>query len=184
MAKEKKEQDKTQEEPKKKSKLKLIIILLVALGLLGGGGYFAYKKFFATNKQTTQSSKEKDAKKEEKKKDKKNKGEKTEEQPPQLQTSLVQLPTIIVNLADPLGKRYLKVSIEIEVKGKDPENLVKEKMPIIKDTLIMLLSSKSYDEISSLEKKYALKMEIAQRLNQIFEKPIVTKVYFTDFLVQ
>ncbi len=57
-------------------------------------------------------------------------------------------------------------------------------MPMIKDTLIMLLSSKTFDDLATLEKKYALKMEIAQRLNQIFEKPIVTKVFFTEFLVQ
>ena len=187
MAKEKKDQDKTQEELKKKGRLKLIIILLVILSLLGGGGYFAYKKFFAAKKQTTDAPKEKKGDKKQEEEKTKDKGEKKAEgeQPrPQLETSLVQLPTIIVNLADPLGKRYLKVSIEIEVKGKDPGKLVEEKMAMIKDTLIMLLSSKTFDDISSLEKKYALKMEIAQRLNQIFEKPIVTKVYFTDFLVQ
>jgi len=57
-------------------------------------------------------------------------------------------------------------------------------MPMIKDALILLLSSKTYDDLASLEKKYKLKLEIAQRLNQIFEKPIVTKVFFTEFLVQ
>lgn len=58
---------------------------------------------------------------------KKKEGGGSEEQPPQMKSSLIQLPTIIVNLADPLGKRYLKVTIEIEVKGKDPGKLVEEK---------------------------------------------------------
>lgn len=179
MAKDKKKEQ-TTEEPKKKSKLLLIIILLLVLGIIGGGGFFAYKKFFAKDKET------KVEKTEEAKDEKKDKGdkEKGEEAKPTLQTKLVQLPTILVNLADPLGKRYLKISIELEIKGKEPDKLIEQKMPIIKDTLILLLSSKTFDELSTLEKKYKLKMEIAQRLNQILEKPIVTNVFFTEFLVQ
>ncbi len=177
----KKKAEEGQEEKKKGGKLKWIIIIILVLGLLGGGGFFAYKKFFAgkktssapTEQQTKSSSKQG------------KKGEKKEgEQTPKLQAKLVSLPTILVNLADPLGKRYLKISIEIEVKGKDPGTLVEKDMPMIKDALIMLLSSKTYDDLSTLEKKYKLKIEIAQRLNQIFGKPLVTNVFFTQFLIQ
>ncbi len=179
--KKKKEKEEGGEEQKKKGgKLKWIIIIVLALGLLGGGGFFAYKKFFAGKKEAPKT--EEKAKTEEKGG---KKGEKKgEEEKPKLQAKLVSLPTILVNLADPLGKRYLKISIEIEVKGKDPGALVEKDMPMIKDALIMLLSSKTYDDISTLAKKYKLKMEIARRLNQIFGKPLVTNVFFTQFLVQ
>jgi flagellar FliL protein len=180
MAKDKKEQ----EEGKKSGKLKLIIILLVALGLLGGGGFFAYKKFFSSKKEKPKVEQKETKEQENKNKKGEQKGKGEQEQISNLETKLVQLPTILVNLSDPLGKRYLKISIEIEVKDKDPTPLVEKKMPMIKDALILLLSSKTYDDLASLEKKYKLKLEIAQRLNQIFEKPIVTKVFFTEFLVQ
>ncbi len=183
MAKDKKETE--AEQPKKKSKLLLILILLLVLALVGGGGFFAYKKFFAKNKEETKVEK-KEQKIEEAKEEQKKKGDKGQEKEslPAIQTKLVQLPTILVNLADPLGRRYLKISIELEVKGTEPEKLIEKKMPIIKDTLILLLSSKTFDDLSTLDKKYKLKMEIAQRLNQILEKPIVTNVFFTEFLVQ
>ena len=176
----KKKGEEGQEEKKKGGKLKWIIIIVLVLGLLGGGGFFAYKKFFAGKKTAPSTEKEAKSSGKEGKKGEKKEGEKT----PKLQAKLVSLPTILVNLADPLGKRYLKISIEIEVKGKDPEKLVEKDMPMIKDALIMLLSSKTYDDLSTLEKKYKLKLEIAQRLNQIFGKPLVTNVFFTQFLIQ
>ncbi len=178
--KEKKKDQEGQEEKKKGGKLKWIIIIVLVLGLLGGGGFFAYKKFFAGKKAAPSTEKEAKSSGKEGKKGEKKEAEKT----PKLQAKLVSLPTILVNLADPLGKRYLKISIEIEVKGKDPGKLVEKDMPMIKDALIMLLSSKTYDDLSTLEKKYKLKLEIAQRLNQIFGKPLVTNVFFTQFLIQ
>lgn len=183
MAKKKKEdKNKEQAQEKKKSgKLKLIIILVLILGLLGGGGFFAYKKFFSSKKENTKI--EEKTQSQESGKEQKG-GKEGEETHPPLKAKLVELPTILVNLADPLGRRYLKISIEIEVKGKNPGAIVEKKMPMIKDALILLLSSKTYDDLASLQKKYELKMEIAQRLNQIFGKPLVTRVFFTEFLVQ
>ncbi len=102
--------------------------MLLALGLLGGGGFFAYKKNFLPAKIKLQRPPKKRGQKKNKRgKIQKKEGGGSEEQPPQMKSSLIQLPTIIVNLADPLGKRYLKVTIEIEVKGKDPGKLVEEK---------------------------------------------------------
>ena len=97
---------------------------------------------------------------------------------------MVTLPTILVNLADPLGKRYLKMTAKLQVQGANSKSMVQEKMPQVKDSMIMLLSSKSYRDLSSMEKKIRLKKQIVERINQILEKSVVVAVYFTQFVVQ
>ena len=57
-------------------------------------------------------------------------------------------------------------------------------MPKVKDTLLLLLSSKSFEEISSMDRKIELKNQIVERLNQIVGKGKVRNVYFTEFVVQ
>lgn len=97
---------------------------------------------------------------------------------------MVSLPNLLVNLADPLGKRYLKMGINLEVRGEKAKKTITKRMPRVKDTLILLLSSKTYDELSSMDDKLALKSQIAERLNQIVEGSVVKRVYFTEFIIQ
>jgi len=56
--------------------------------------------------------------------------------------------------------------------------------PKIDDVIMTLLSSKKYDEISSMEGKQALKEELIDAINKIFGYDAVMNVYFTQFLVQ
>jgi flagellar FliL protein len=94
------------------------------------------------------------------------------------------MPPFVVNLADPLGRRYLKLSLEIEVKNKSVLEKTEKAMPRIKDALLLLLSSKSYSDLASMENKIALKNEIISRLGQIVGNGNVSNVYFTEFIVQ
>ena len=48
----------------------------------------------------------------------------------------------------------------------------------------MLLSSKSYADLSPAENKLMLKNEIVDRLNQILGGPKVTRAFFTDMVIQ
>ena len=94
------------------------------------------------------------------------------------------LPTVTVNLADAAGDRYLKVGMEVEVSAADAVRDIQAQSARIRDAIIILLSSKSYAELSSSEGKMLLKNEVASRLNQILGTPRVVRVYFTDFVVQ
>ena len=51
-------------------------------------------------------------------------------------------------------------------------------------TLLLLLSSKTFADISSMDKKIELKNDIVDRLNLIIGKNKVRNVYFTEFVVQ
>lgn len=95
---------------------------------------------------------------------------------------VLSLPPITVNLAEPGGRRYLKLGLEVEV-NSDVGNQLKENNARIRDAVIMLLAGKTYGDISSPDGKVLLKAEIAARINQILGSQRVVRVYFTDFVV-
>lgn len=183
---------------KKKSGLIKYIILVVLLLVLGGGGYFAYLTFFAAKPpaaapadgaapaETAPKAEEKhEAKPEEKKAEgghgeaKGGHGSGGKDKAP---SNNVALPPFVVNLADPNARRYLKVVLEVEMTG-NPE-LLEGNQAKIRDALLMLLSSKTSQELSTLEGKILLRKEIVDRLNQAIGQPKVSRVYFTDFVIQ
>lgn len=173
MAKDKKQakDESSEQAPKKKGKKKLILLVLLGLLLLGGG--FAAQQFFFGGSLLSSDSGEKGGR---------NASQASSSD--EASTEMVSLPKLLVNLADPLGKRYLKMSVNLEVRGQKAANRIKKRMPRVKDSLILLLSSKTYDDLSSMQDKLTLKSQIAQRLNQIMEESLVKRVYFTEFIIQ
>jgi len=120
---------------------------------------------------------------------------------------LVDTGTKIVNLADAGGRRYLKTTITIEVAppaglqateetahagGEATEDPIltafadgmNANMPVINDTLTTLLSSKTFEEIYTIDGKEALRLEIQANLNARLPELYVIAVYFTEFIVQ
>ncbi len=164
MAKKKEEAAPPEEEQqKKKSPLMKILILVVLLGVLGGGGFFAYTKFFAS----------KDGEEAKKK-------EKVVIEKPVIKT----LDTFLVNLADPGGERYLKVTMELRLSNEETSAEFDTRNAEFRDAILMLLSSKEYDDISTLSGKLALKRAIINSLNRLLHQGKVLDIYFTEFLVQ
>ena len=94
--------------------------------------------------------------------------------------------SFVVNLLDKknVGKRYLKVTMQLEV-GKEEDRMVIEKnIPQIRDTVLLLLSSQTLKEINTMEGKLELKQTLLSRMNQILGDGIVRRIYFTEFVVQ
>ncbi|EPR34506.1 flagellar basal body-associated protein FliL [Alkalidesulfovibrio alkalitolerans DSM 16529] len=160
-------EEEQQEAPKKKKGLiKWIVLALLILGL-AGGGYFAYVTFFAS------PSGEKA-------------GEAAAPAPESVKgyKDLVTLPTFVVNLADPLGRRYLKLGMDVEVVDLKTVNELKQNESRVRDAVILLLSSKTYNDIGTTEGQILLRKEIVERLNQVLGGPKVLRVYFTEMVVQ
>ena len=162
-------------EKKKGGKLKWIIIGVILLAVLGGGGWFAYTKFLAgPPADQAESADGAEGKKS---------AEVGEEGEPK-DTQLVSLQSFVVNLADPLGRRYLKLTLDVEVRdAKASEELTKEE-PKVRDAVILLLSSKTFADLQSYESKLELKNEIVERLGQIIGESKVLRVYFTEMVIQ
>ncbi|SNR86582.1 flagellar FliL protein [Humidesulfovibrio mexicanus] len=173
----------------KKSKKKLILIILsvVLLGVLGAGGFFGYKWWMgrpaaqadnATEQKTEDGHDAKAAEggeggaKEEGAAGGHSGGE------------LVSIPPLLVNLAEPQGRRYLKLALDIEVKDKLAADELNKNMSKVKDSLLLLLSSKTYDDLSTLESKILLKKEIVERLTLVMGEQKVLRVYITEIVIQ
>ncbi len=99
---------------------------------------------------------------------------------------LCPLESFIVNLADKsgLGKRYLKITMEFDVGSERDKQSVEKYKPQLRDTILLLLSTLSFKEISTMDGKLQLKQEILSRANHILGEGVVRKVYFSEFVVQ
>lgn len=93
---------------------------------------------------------------------------------------------IVVNLADPGGKRFLKtnVVIELDPDAGDLPDEVAMSTPKIKDNIIAALTSKTFDEVSTFKGKQVLKQDIMARINSFLESGKVINVYFDEFVIQ
>ena len=153
----------------KKSSLKLIIIGLVILLVLAGGGLAAWKFLLAPGGGDGASA-----------------GGAAEVPVGATSGNLVSVsvPPFLVNLADPLGRRYIKLTLELEVPNAKIGQDIESKMPRVRDTINLLLSSKTYSDLASYESKILLKNEIMERVNQSLGGVRVVRVNFLELVIQ
>ena len=95
---------------------------------------------------------------------------------------VVPLETFIVNLAGSKGRKVLKVNMELEVKGEDVIQEIDNRKAQIRDFIIIILSSKTFEEVSSKEGKDYLRNEIKDNINTFLVKGKVSNVYFTELI--
>ena len=74
--------------------------------------------------------------------------------------------------------------MEIEVDSDETVKEMEKSLPRLRDALILLLSSKTYLDLSSFEGKQQLKKEIKQRLSALPGGKKVSDVFFTEFVAQ
>ena len=97
---------------------------------------------------------------------------------------LFSLDTFIVNLADAERSRYLRVTMDLELAEPTYMDKLNERLPQVRDRILMILPSKTFEEIASVEGKTALRDEIIGKLNSLFPTEVVTDIFFTEFVVQ
>jgi flagellar basal body-associated protein FliL len=98
---------------------------------------------------------------------------------------LVELKPFVVNLRGDHRSRYLRLALQLEISTEKLEEDINKRLPQIRDRLIFLLSSKTFDEVSQMDGKYRLQDEITQNVNEVLGiATAVQKTYFTDFIVQ
>ena len=97
---------------------------------------------------------------------------------------LYSLDTMIVNLADHGGKRYLRVTMALELSDPDALSTIESRLPQIRDAILMILPTKKYGDVSTTEGKIALRSEVMEKINSLMTKGQVNNIYFTEFVVQ
>lgn len=95
---------------------------------------------------------------------------------------VIPLETFIVNLANSKGRKVLKVNMELEVTGSDIVQEVDNRKAQIRDFIIIILSVKTYEQISTKEGKDDLRAEIKDKVNSFLSKGKITNVYFTELI--
>ncbi|MCX7978576.1 MAG: flagellar basal body-associated FliL family protein [Bdellovibrionaceae bacterium] len=95
---------------------------------------------------------------------------------------LAPLETFIVNLAGSKGRKVAKVNIDLEVDGDGVADEISKRKAQIRDIIIIILSSKTYEQVSTAEGKNELKTEIVQTINNFLSKGKIKNVYFTEFI--
>jgi flagellar FliL protein len=114
------------------------------------------------------------------------KGEKntleSEEKSKEFIGKLVPLETFLVNLSGAHGRKLLKINMELEVNNGEVQEEIEKIKPKIRDYIIIIVSSKSFAEVSTKEGKDALREEIKNQINLFLTKGQINKVFFTEFL--
>lgn len=115
--------------------------------------------------------------------------------------------TKIINLAEPGGRRYIRIGVVLEFVPPEPDpeakpvaaegegaaidpvveeftTEVNARLPMINDTVITLLSSKSFEQLYTTEGKEALRLEIMEKIQSLMPHDELLGVYFTEFVVE
>lgn len=114
---------------------------------------------------------------------------------------MLNMSTKIINLVDPGGHKYIRITIVVEFAPDEPEykslpeeekahyltefeDKLNSRLPIMDDTVITLLSTKTYEELYTAEGKEHLRSEITGILSEKLPDLQIISVYFTEFVVQ
>jgi len=155
----------------KKNKLIIIVISLISviiLGIMGAGFYMIWNKVssFAPQKEEAPE---------------KVVEEKTDEE---TIGPIFPLDTFIVNLADKGGKRFLRITMDLELSGNDLANELTKRKSQIADGILMILPTKRFEDIRSVEGKIALRDELISKTNSFLKTGKITNIYFKEFVIQ
>jgi len=172
MAKKEKDEDEDEEKEegaeedapvKKKPIAKIIIIAVAALVVIGAGtaGALYYFSRSGEAKKATTSAVS-----------------------PPVAAVLWSIEPFIVNLADNQGERYLKVVMQMEVSDMTVSAEMEQLKPKLRDNILDLLTAKTYSELMEMGGKQRLRDEMVTRLNSFITKGKITRVYFTEFVIQ
>jgi len=158
--------------PSKKSPLKLIILLVLAMAI-GGAGAIGALQFLGGSAAEGDEA-----------------GEAAADEDTARPGDIPQMGRIIdidqfrVNLNEASGS-YLSVLMSIEVVDDDRiAEAITERMPLIRDRLVLLLSDLRREDINTIQGKERLKDEIVARLAPIVGDRNVRNVYFREFIMQ
>ena len=156
--------------PKKKGKLPIIILALVVLGGGGGAAWWFLKAKQPSDPKASAAQKAANAAK------------------PPIYAQLDKELTTGLTRSD-AEDHYLQVEIKIKIANEQVAEKISQRSPEIRDALLLLMTSKTSDDLKTVEDKQRLSAEMASQINRVIQstKPEtdgVLGVYFTSFMLQ
>lgn len=95
---------------------------------------------------------------------------------------MIPMETFLVNLSGNRGNKLLKVSMELEVENDKVAEEIDKRKPQVRDIIIILLSSKTFAQLSATEGKEFLREEIRDTVNSFLTQGKIKRVLFTEFI--
>jgi len=189
---------------KPKSKMKLIILILVVLLVLGGAGagYYFFMGGFAKDgdgeeraqNSTKKKKKKKKADEEDAQDSEDNSGADEEDLSDDYEDSIpddedvkhvIEIKPFVVNLADGGEAHYLRITVSLGVSEvSEEEKPNKLYLARVKNAMLSVLSSKTSEEVLSVEGKSKLRKQLLKAAQAAAVEPEVHAIYITDFIVQ
>lgn len=185
MADKDKSSEETEPTAKKSSNILLIIIIVVLILIIAGGAIVAIL-LMGSNKEEVAASVAPQVKEQSSaNKPKRDPNEDTEDTRKLSQIGILYpLDTFTVNLKSDAGRRYLKVTLSLELEGKELSIELDAKAAVLRDRIIRILTSKTLEEISSKKGKQKVSAQIMDTLNAMISDGQIKGIYFTEFVIQ
>jgi len=144
------------EETNKNSSSKLLVgMLVVLLVVMFSSGFFIYKLVLAN---PTNAEKQ------------------LTEVGPMYETE-----EFLVNLSGSVN-HYIKAKFALELSDKKVSRELGEKLPLLKDTVIMILSNKAADDLD-VQGKEDLKLELIEEINKFLDEGKILKIHYLTILL-
>lgn len=174
----------------KKSSKKLIVIIAIVVLLLGGGagGYFFFMHKPAGDEHGKHDE-HGEKKAEESHPAEEEKADEHEQDPAAHAEVYYQITEpLLVNFPPNASAKIIKISVTVLVKGEANVAVMKKHEPMIRNNLLMAISSVGADKAKTLEGKKELQTMMQNEVGKVMElmtkKNPVQAVYFTDFVMQ
>ena len=180
-----KEEDKTVAAPVGVLPIKLVIVIVVGVLLVGIGGAIAFMSLTKGHDKSAAGEAAVDAgasREEAGHSDKE--GGSGGASAKNVPGPIFDLDPFVVNLADADDVHYLKVSVKLELDRPETAEVLTTRIPQVRDSVLILLSSKDSASIRSAQGKLQLREDLILKVNSLLPKAGVRGAYFTEFIVQ
>ncbi len=97
---------------------------------------------------------------------------------------MVNIEEFVVNIISGDSPHYVKASLTVELSNEDVQPEVVQRMPQVRDAVLLLIGNKTYEELQDLQGKRQLKAELKSKINSFLQGGKVRAIYFTNFVVQ
>jgi flagellar FliL protein len=98
---------------------------------------------------------------------------------------IVGLEEIIVTLrSEDKVPSYLRINVNLEVESQKTADLVVERLPQLRDAVILTLSSKQAEDLITPEGNLAVRSELFRKLSEKLPEESLKEIYFSDLVIQ
>lgn len=190
MAKDEKDESTAEEEVKKGGSSMKVIIIAVVLTLVIGGGLVGGTFYFVNGMNADKEVAETDGEG----------GEEGDEEEAAVEVVLPPMyqsmdPKFVVSFGDQSRARFMQFSLEIMSRDGDVIAKIKDHMPVVRSSLLMLFGSQTYEVMSTREGKQKLLQDTAADINTTLKKitgdtdneedvAMIEAAYFNSFVIQ